>query len=289
MKAEMNLRPTSRSRTQIRVVEKDGERRRSDHLATEEPLEIRLVAGGRKQTVAVTMRTPGADFELAAGFLFGEGVVTSREQIRHISYCTDADVDADQQFNIVTVELDPSTSLDLRSLERHFYTTSACGVCGKASLEALQIRGCPTVPPGPEVAHDIVYGLPGKLREAQGIFESTGGLHAAGLFGTDGELISVREDVGRHNAVDKLIGGALLQGAIPLRDRIVMVSGRSSFEIMQKCLVARVPIVCAVSAPSSLAVDLAREFGMTLIGFLRGERFNVYAGQERIRVPSHAT
>src|SRR5918995_508918 len=159
MKAEMNLRPTSRSRTQIRVVDGNGERRRSDHLATEEPLEIRLVAGDKKQTIAVTMRTPGADFELAAGFLYGEGVVTSREQIRRISYCTDPDVDADQQFNIVNVELDPSTTIDLRSLERHFYTTSACGVCGKASLEALQIRGCPTVSPGPEVAHDVVYGL----------------------------------------------------------------------------------------------------------------------------------
>jgi FdhD protein len=289
MKAEMNLRPTSRSRAQIRVVEGNGERGRSDHLATEEPLEIRLVAGNKRQTVAVTMRTPGADFELATGFLFGEGVVTGREQIRRISYCSDPDIDADQQFNIVTVELDPSTTIDLRSLERHFYTTSACGVCGKASLEALQIRGCPSIPPGPEVAHDVVYGLPSRLREAQGLFESTGGLHAAGLFGVDGELITVREDVGRHNAVDKLIGWALLQGMIPLSDCLVMVSGRSSFEIMQKCLVARVPIVCAVSAPSSLAVDLARQFGMTLIGFLRGERFNVYAGHERIRVSAQVT
>src|SRR5918996_3150605 len=280
MKAETNLRPTSRSRTQIRVVEKDGERRRSDHLATEEPLEIRLDAGGRKQTLAVTMRTPGADFELAAGFLFGEGVITSREQIRHVRYCTDPDVDADQQFNIVTVELDPSMSLDLRSLERYFYTSSACGVCGKASLEALQIRGCPSVPPGPEVAPEVIYGLPEALRNAQGIFESTGGLHAAGLFEPDGKLITVREDVGRHNAVDKLIGWVLLQGMLPLHDRIVMVSGRSSFEIMQKCLAASVPIVCAVSAPSSLAVALAEEFGMTLIGFLRGERFNIYSGRQ---------
>ena len=289
MKPEMDLRPTSRTRTKIRVVENNEERPRSDHLATEEPLEIRLVAGTEKRTVAVTMRTPGADFELAAGFLFGEGVVTGPKQIRRLSYCTDPEIDAEQQFNIVNVELDPSTAIDLRPLERHFYTTSACGVCGKASLEALQIRGCPSVPPGPEAAAEVIYGLPDSLRRAQGIFESTGGLHAAGLFGPDGELISVREDVGRHNAVDKLIGWALLQGMLPLHDRIVMVSGRSSFEIMQKCLTAGVPIVCAVSAPSSLAVALAEEFGMTLIGFLRGERFNVYAGHQRIRTSVPAT
>ncbi|MGH2748993.1 MAG: formate dehydrogenase accessory sulfurtransferase FdhD [Actinomycetota bacterium] len=279
----MDLRPPSRTRTKIRVVENGEERARSDHLATEEPLEIRLVAGAERRTVAVTMRTPGADFELAAGFLFGEGVVTGPKQIRRMSYCTDPDIDAEQQFNIVNVELDPSTEVDLRPLERHFYTTSACGVCGKASLEALQIRGCPSVPPGPEVAAEVIYGLPDRLREAQGIFESTGGLHAAGLFDPHGELIAVREDVGRHNAVDKLIGWAMLQGMLPLHDRIVMVSGRSSFEIMQKCLAAAVPIVCAVSAPSSLAVALAEEFGMTLIGFLRGERFNVYSGHQRIR------
>lgn len=285
----MDLRPTSRTRTRIRVVENNEDRPRSDHLATEEPLEIRLVAGSEKRTVAVTMRTPGADFELAAGFLFTEGVVAGPKQIRRMSYCTDPEIDAEQQFNIVNVELDPSSDVDLRPLERHFYTTSACGVCGKASLEALQIRGCPSVPPGPEVAAEVIYGLPDRLREAQGIFESTGGLHAAGLFDPAGELIAVREDVGRHNAVDKLIGWALLQGMLPLHDRIVMVSGRSSFEIMQKCLTAAVPIVCAVSAPSSLAVALAEEFGMTLIGFLRGERFNVYAGHQRIRVSVPAT
>lgn len=279
----MDLRPTSRTRTKIRVVENNEGRPRSDHLATEEPLEIRLVGGTEKRRVAVTMRTPGADFELAVGFLFAEGVVTGPQQIRRMSYCTDPEVDADQQFNIVNVDLDPSSDIDLRPLERHFFTTSACGVCGKASLEALQIRGCPSVPAGPEVAAEVIYGLPDSLRRAQGIFESTGGLHAAGLFGPDGELISVREDVGRHNAVDKLIGWALLQGMLPLHDRIVMVSGRSSFEIMQKCLTAGVPIVCAVSAPSSLAVALAEDFGMTLIGFLRGERFNIYAGHQRIR------
>lgn len=278
----MELRPTSRTRAKVRVIEASGERARSDHLATEEPLEIRVVIGGKRHTVAVTMRTPGADFELASGFLYAEGVISSKEQISRLSYCTDPGVDTEQQFNIVNVDLDPSTEIDLRPLERHFYTTSACGVCGKANLEALQIRGCPSVPDGPEVPAEVIYALPDRLRDAQGIFDSTGGLHAAGLFDREGELIQVREDVGRHNAVDKLIGWALLQGMLPLHGRILMVSGRSSFEIMQKALVAAVPVVCAVSAPSSLAVALAQEFGMTLIGFLRGERFNVYSAERRI-------
>jgi FdhD protein len=156
-------------------------------------------------------------------------------------------------------------------------------VCGKASLEQLELRGCPVIPPGPEVATETIYSLPGKLREAQGLFEATGGLHAAALFDAGGEFLALREDVGRHNATDKLVGWALLEGRLPLGDHIVMVSGRSSYEIMQKCLVAGVPIVCAISAPSSLAVDVAREFGMTLVGFLRGNRFNVYAGSERIQ------
>jgi FdhD protein len=275
-------RPTSRTRTQVRILEDGNERTRSDHLATEEPLEIRLILGESTKTVAVTMRTPGADFELAVGFLFGEGVIGDREQVLRISYCTDPDIDAEQQFNIVNVKLDPTTMPDLRPLERHFFTTSACGVCGKASLEALQLRGCPVIPPGPEVTPDVIYGLPERLRAGQGIFESTGGLHAAGLFDEDGDLIALREDVGRHNAVDKLIGWSLLQDRLPLHDHIVMVSGRSSFEILQKCLVAGVPIVGAVSAPSSLAVALAEEFNVTLIGFLRGRRFNVYAGSDRV-------
>lgn len=285
----MDLRPTSRTRAKVRVIEASGERTRSDHLATEEPLEIRAVIGGKRHTVAVTMRTPGSDFELASGFLFAEGVISSKKQIRRLSYCTDPGVDAEQQFNIVNVDLDPSTEIDLRPLERHFYTTSACGVCGKANLEALQIRGCPSVPDGPELPAEVIYALPDRLRDAQGIFDSTGGLHAAGLFDPEGELIQAREDVGRHNAVDKLIGWALLQGMLPLHDRILMVSGRSSFEIMQKALVAAVPIVCAVSAPSSLAVALAQEFGMTLIGFLRGEHFNVYSAERRILTSVGAT
>ncbi len=276
-------RSGSKTKARVRVVEDGRARVRPDYLATEEPMEIRLLTGDAKQTVAVTMRTPGADFELAAGFLYGEGIISSREEVSRISYCVDADVDAQQRYNIVNVELRGNREYDLRPLERHFYTTSACGVCGKASLEQLELRGCPVVGPGPEVSAQTIYSLPGKLREAQGLFEATGGLHAAALFDAGGDLLALREDVGRHNATDKLVGWALLEGGLPLSQNVVMVSGRSSFEILQKCLAAGVPIVCAVSAPSSLAVDVAREFGMTLVGFLRGERFNTYAGFDRIR------
>jgi FdhD protein len=264
------------------VFEGDVTRRRPDTLATEEPMEIRLVSGGDTQTVAVTMRTPGSDFELAAGFLYGEGIVSCREDIRRISYCVDPEVDAEQQYNIVNVELRTGLEYDVRSLERHFYTTSACGVCGKASLEQLELRGCPVIPPGPEVSAQTIYSLPEKLRKAQGLFDSTGGLHAAALFDAEGTLLALREDVGRHNATDKLVGWALLEGKLPLNESIIMVSGRSSFEILQKCLTAGVPIVCAISAPSSLAVDVAREFGITLVGFLRDKRFNVYSVGERV-------
>ena len=273
----------SKSRVRVRVVEEGRIRVRPDTLATEEPLEIRLISGDVRQTAAVTMRTPGADFELAAGFLYGEGIVRSPEDILKISYCVDADLDAEQQYNIVNVKLRGSRDYDPKSLERHFYTTSACGVCGKASLEQLELRGCPTILPGPNVAAEVIYSLPEKLRKAQGLFEATGGLHAAALFDARGNLVALKEDVGRHNATDKLVGWALLEGRLPLSNHIVMVSGRSSFEILQKCLAAEVPVVCAISAPSSLAVDVARRFGMTLVGFLRGKRFNVYNGHERIR------
>ena len=285
-KANVGGKPRRRgSKTKVRVrsVEEGRARIRPDSLATEEPMEIRLVSGEARQTVAVTMRTPGADFELAAGFLYGEGIVSSPEDILKISYCIDPDIDAEQQYNIVNVELRGGRDYDLKPLERHFYTTSACGVCGKASLEQLELRGCPVIPLGPELTPQKIYALPEKLREAQGLFEATGGLHAAALFDREGELVALREDVGRHNATDKLVGWALLEGRLPLSDHIVMVSGRSSFEILQKCLTAGVPVVCAISAPSSLAVDVARQFGMTLVGFLRGNRFNVYSGHERIR------
>src|ERR687890_735407 len=283
-KTSDRARRTSKTKTRVRVVEGGKMRVRPDTLATEEPMEIRLISGGERQTVAVTMRTPGADFELAAGFLYGEGIVKGSDDITRISYCVDADLDAAQQYNIVNVELRGGREYDLRPLERHFYTTSACGVCGKASLEQLELRGCPVIPPGPEVAPEKIYALPKKLREEQGLFDATGGLHAAALFDREGELVALREDVGRHNATDKLVGWALLEGRLPLSDHIVMVSGRSSFEILQKCLTAGVPIVCAISAPSSLAVDVARQFDMTLVGFLREGKFNVYAGFERVRI-----
>lgn len=270
----------SKIRTRVWVVERGQGRSRSDQVATEEPLEIRLTHPQR--TVAITMRTPGADFELAAGFLYGEGVIQQREDIDRISYCVDPDLDGQQRYNIVNVELRADLAPDLQPLERHFYTTSACGVCGKTSLEALKVRSAKILDAQPIVTAEVLYALPDQLQEVQGLFKATGGLHAAALFDCAGNRRSLQEDVGRHNALDKLIGSALLAGNLPLSQSIVLVSGRASFEIMQKCLAARVPIVCAVSAPSSLAVALAQEFGMTLIGFLRGERFNVYAGEERI-------
>lgn len=265
----------------MQIVADGAVSRRPDYLATEEPLEIRVVSGGDRRTVAVTMRTPGKDFELAAGFLFGEGVITGRHDIRRISYCVDPAVDAAQQYNIVNVEL-VSGLPDLRPLERHFFTTSACGVCGKATLEALELRGCKALPPGPDVDAEVLYALPKTLRAAQGLFETTGGLHAAGLFSPAGALFAAREDVGRHNALDKLIGWAVLQDRAPLSDAVLLVSGRSSYEILQKAIAASIPIACGISAPSSLAVDLARRFGVTLVGFLRDRKFNVYAGEERI-------
>ena len=278
----MLMRPGSETRTNVTSYESGVPSERMDSLATEEPLEIRVSIAGQSRTVAVTMRTPGTDFDLAVGFLFGEGVIERREQVVQISYCQDADLPTDQLYNIVIVELDPSSRPDLSPLERHFFTSSACGVCGKASLEAIELRGIEPLAAGSRVSHEMVSGLPDRLRGAQQVFSSTGGLHAAGLFTVTGEEVAVREDVGRHNAVDKLVGWALLDGRIPLDDHIVMVSGRSSFEIAQKCLTARAPILCSVSAPSSLAAGVTTEFNMTLIGFVRDERFNVYAGAERI-------
>ena len=278
----MKQPPSSKTKTKVWVVENGKIRPRSDYLATEEPLEIRLVADEVRRTVAITMRTPGNDFELAAGFLFSEGVIHKKSDIRRITHCVDKEVEIENRYNIVNVELSTDELPNFASLERHFYTTSACGVCGKTSLESLRLRGFPSIPKTLEISPEILYQLPEKLRASQGIFTATGGLHAAALFNPEGELLALREDVGRHNALDKLIGWALISGELPLHNYIIMVSGRSSFEILQKCLAAGVEIVCAVSAPSSLAVALAEEFGITLIGFLRGERFNIYAGVDRI-------
>jgi len=229
------------------------------------------------------MRTPGADAELAAGFLFGEGVIGDPARIRGIVHVyAPEEAPSAAGSNVVEVELAAGPPPDLGSLERHFFATSACGVCGKAGLETLRLRIAGPLPPGPVVSPEILRALPDRLRAAQGLFETTGGLHAAALFDPAGTLLALREDVGRHNAVDKLVGWALAAGKLPLHDHLVLVSGRSSYEILQKCVVAGVPFVCAISAPSSLAVELAERFGVTLIGFLRGPRFNVYSGLERI-------
>lgn len=259
---------------------------RADRLATEEPLEIRLAAGGKARPVATTMRTPGNDFELASGFLLSEGLISARDDVRRIAYCVDVP-EGDQLFNVVTVELAAPGLPDLAGFERHGTVSSACGVCGRASLDRLRARGVATLPASrPRVEVEVLYRLPDSLRAAQGAFEATGGLHAAGLFESDGALLCVREDVGRHNAVDKVLGWALMHDRLPLDQHILMVSGRAGFEIVEKAVGAGIAVTCAVSAPSSLAVATAEEFGATLVGFLRGRSANVYSGADRLVIPA---
>ena len=278
---------TRRGRTvEARVLALDGFQRaaKDDRVVTEEPLEIRLTAAAEVKTLAVTMRTPGNDFELAAGFVFSERIVHARDEIAQLTYCLDAGIDPDQRYNIVSIELVRAGLPALDRLERRFAAGSACGVCGRAHLDSLRELGVTPIDDGVQIAADLLYSLPSRMREAQRIFESTGGLHAAALFDERGEAIVVREDVGRHNAVDKLAGWGLLNGKLPFTRRILMVSGRAGYEILQKSAVARIPIVCSVSAPSSLAVDLAREFNITLAGFVREGRANIYSGGDRIAV-----
>lgn len=256
-----------------------------DPVAVEEPMEVRVKhrgpGGWGTRSVAVTMRTPGHDFELAAGFLFSEGLVQVRDQIREVTYCRDGGT---QEYNIVTVRFRSGVILEESLLSRNFYTSSSCGVCGKASLEAVETRGCePLLRGGLNLEASVLADLPHRLLGGQHAFQRTGGLHAAGLFDQEGALSHIREDVGRHNAVDKVVGAAFLAGALPLEDRVLAVSGRTSFEIIQKAVSAGIPVVVAVGAPSSLAVDLARRFNLTLLGFTRPERFNVYSGGERVR------
>ncbi|MDX6542048.1 MAG: FdhD protein [Gaiellales bacterium] len=252
---------------------------RRDRLAGEEPLEIRAAGPGQGAArVAVTMRTPGHDFELAAGFLHSEGLLSSPRELREIKYCTDVEL-REQAYNVVTVHLRRPFQADL--VQRNFGVTSACGVCGKASIDSIEVASEP-LPEGPVVAAAVIAGLPERLRTAQRTFERTGGSHATGLFTAAGELELVREDVGRHNALDKVIGNRMLAGATPLGGSVALVSGRASFELVQKAAVAGIPILCAVGAPSSLAVDAARRLGLTLVGFLRDDRFNIYAGASRI-------
>ena len=258
-----------------------------DALAVEEPLEIRLgfIENGKPahKSVSVTMRTPGDDFELAAGFLFTEGVVESGAQINKIKHCGIPAKNGGLR-NTVRVDLRADAKIDFKRLERHFYTSSSCGVCGKTSIEALATGVCQLKETTTTVfAAEIVHRLPDVLRASQSVFQQTGGLHAAALFNQTGEMEILREDVGRHNAVDKLIGARFLAGKIPLSDKLLMVSGRAGFELVQKALMAGIPIMAAVGAPSSLAVELAREYGMTLLGFVRENRFNIYTGAQRIK------
>lgn len=265
----------------IEITKMRGNLRESadDRVAIEEPLEIRLgfeFQGERRtRNVSITMRTPGDDAELALGFLFSEGILQSQNDVALVKPC--------QDDNTLRVELESGVAVDLDRLQRHFYTTSSCGVCGKASLEALSVQGRNPLPAqSGQFRHTMIITIPDRLRAAQQTFDETGGLHAAAAFDTQGELVVVREDVGRHNAVDKVIGALLSAGQLPATELGLMVSGRASFELMQKALFAGIPMLAAVSAPSSLAVELAREFNVTLVGFLRGDTFNIYAGEERI-------
>jgi FdhD protein len=259
-----------------------------DDLALEEPLEIQVAYGpeGARQwkTAAITMRTPGHDRELAAGFLVGEGLLRSLDQLEAVHMRGPRDGKEGWQHG-VRVTLRPGVAPDLARLERNFYTTSSCGVCGKTSMEALELNFFPPLPAvGWRIEGATVSALPARLREAQAIFEQTGGLHAAGLFTPEGRAVSVREDVGRHNAVDKVIGAQFLAGRGPLSGFLLVVSGRASFELMQKALAAGIPMLVAVGAPSSLAVEVAEKFGATLIGFTKATGFNIYTGEERVRV-----
>ena len=265
-------RPVLRLRAGVAV-------QRPDTLAAEEPLEIRV--GGRPLTV--TMRTPGDDFDLAMGFLVGEGVVHRTADVVGARYCLGATADGSNTYNVVEVQLAAGVPPPDPSLERNFYTTSSCGLCGKASLDAVRTQAVWSVADDPlRLDPETLSALPERLRAAQRVFDSTGGLHAAGLFNAAGELLVLREDIGRHNAVDKVVGHALREGLLPLRSTILMVSGRASFELVQKAVMAGIPMLAAVSAPSSLAVDLAEESGLTLVGFLRGDSMNVYAGADRL-------
>ncbi|KUM85679.1 formate dehydrogenase accessory sulfurtransferase FdhD [Streptomyces pseudovenezuelae] len=259
---------------------------RPDTLVAEEPLEIRL----NGKPLAITMRTPGDDFALATGFLVSEGVLAQQSDLQNIVYCAGATVDGSNTYNVVDVKTAPGVVIPDITLERNVYTTSSCGLCGKASLDAVRTttRWPVSDTPPVRIDPDLLADLPDRLRAAQRVFDRTGGLHAAALFTEHGELLDIREDVGRHNAVDKLIGRALQQGDLPLSRVVLLVSGRASFELAQKAVMAGIPVLAAVSAPSSLAVDLAAETGLTLIGFLRGRSMNVYAGEHRLTLAATA-
>ena len=268
------------ARTRLTAVRADDPpRRREDVLAVEEPLEIRV--GGRR--FSVTMRTPGDDFDLVAGFLVSEGVLTESEQLAAMRYCASGSGPGENTYNVVDASVRGGREAVLLERERSVYTTSSCGVCGLASLEAVATDSAWSVAEDDlRVERELLVSLPDRLREAQAVFERTGGVHAAGLFDVDGSLLVLREDVGRHNAVDKVVGWGLREGRLPLRGTLLQVSGRASFELVQKAVMAGIPLLAAVGAPSSLAVDLARDSGLTLIGFSRGSGFNLYAGDARL-------
>lgn len=275
-------RITARRRVvRIRVGETTSKRSlRPDYLAAEEPLEIRVLGS----SLVVTMRTPGHDFELAAGFLFSEGVIRSAEDFATAKYCNGATAEEGNTYNVLDVDLAPGVTPPSASTERNFHMTSACGLCGKTSIDAVHTSSTFDVSQDPlTIDAATLTGFPDALRDAQAVFERTGGLHAAGLFdGRTGELLVLREDVGRHNAVDKVVGWALMNGRIPARECVLMVSGRASFELVQKAVMAGIPMLAAVSAPSSLAAELADDAGLTLVGFLRGDTMVVYAREDRI-------
>lgn len=251
---------------------------KDDLLVTEEPLEIRLGHGPehdrREVRLSVTMRTPGHDEELALGFLFTEGIIAERSELLRVEQCTN--VKEDERGNVVRAELRPDIDIDPVKWQRNFYTTSSCGVCGKSSIEAVRVQCSRAILPFGPVDRTVITALPDRMREAQVLFKHTGGIHAAALFDRRGKLLLLREDIGRHNAVDKLVGAALDDG-LSFAGKMLLVSGRAGFELVQKCVVAGIPLMAAVGAPSSIAVQLARESGLTLIGFLRGDRFNCYS------------
>ncbi|HXX18097.1 MAG TPA: formate dehydrogenase accessory sulfurtransferase FdhD [Candidatus Acidoferrum sp.] len=273
----MARKPRSLDLTQVSEWDDGKVVRKEDYLAAEEPLEIRV----GDEPLSVTMRTPGHDLELAAGFLFTEGIVTKRAQI--VSLDAVVQDGEPNRGNVVGALLAPESAPDFEKMKRHFFAASSCGICGKASIDAVRARALE--PPNPEFRLDpeVLVRLPDALRASQAVFGRTGGLHAAALFDAKGKLLVLREDIGRHNAVDKVIGWALLENRVPLSDAVLLVSGRGGFEIVQKAIVAGLPVVASVSAPSSLAVQLARELRLTLIGFLRGRRFVIYAGEERVK------
>lgn len=267
----------------IKKVNTNGVFTDGDRLATEEPLEVKLQINTSPtlatKSVSITMRTPGNDAELAIGFLFTEGIINDYSHVKSIAHVPYSD------DNIIKIQLDENININIGKLERHFYTTSSCGVCGKASIDAIKtVCNISPIERNLKVSPEIIYTLPDTLRKQQEVFESTGGLHASAIFDIDGNLLMLREDVGRHNALDKLVGASLEKGLLPLDNHLLLLSGRASFELIQKAAMAGIKVVCAVGAPSSLAVETAEEMGMTLVGFLRGERFNIYTGEQRIEL-----